>query len=406
MGLEVVALADVPEVPQSPDVIAGMVPDRFPASWYGLGGNLKSLLGLLAGICVVAGIPFLGRGVSQGAVVFVDWELDADVTARRARQLAHGLGLADVPDALFYVNAHGPLSRLVDDLRALVVERSIRLVVIDSLGLAICGDSQSEQSVIPAMLALRELGVAVLVLDHQARVQPGQEYAAKEAFGSVYKTNLSRSVWQLERAEPGSDPAVVDLVLRHRKSNFAPLGADLGVRVIFGAEAVFVEAIDAASSPSLVDKLPVRDRVLAAVVSEPGSTAEELADLMGLVLGTVKNGLTQLQARGRVYRVSTSRREAAKWFPAERHDRDTQRHDRDSGAERPSVTPPYRGGVTAGRDTRPVVSTVSRSRDAHGELAPGRGRRCEHCRQVGPTFRVEAYDLCAGCAAERQEAML
>ena len=339
-----IRLADVEDLPPRTDVIEGMVPAGHPTSIHGAGAHLKSLVAMRQSLCVAAGVAFLGCRVTQGAVLYVDYELDEETAARRARLLAHGMGLEAVPAGLLYLNAHRPLLELLDDLRVLIAQHSVVMVVIDSLGVAICGDNQSEEGVIPAMLGLRNLGVACLVIDHQSRLLTGQEYAQKEQFGSVYKGNLSRCVWQVERAEPGLDPSVVALVMRHRKASFGPLRSDLGVRVTFADGSIAMDAVDAASEPSLAGKLPARDRVMRAVTSEPGNTADGLADLTGVPLNTVKNSLTQLRDQRLVKAATTSKREPATWYPT------------DSGAVR--IERPDRDGS---RDARPKTGSENLS---------------------------------------------
>lgn len=340
-GLNVIRLVDVPDTPPPPDVIADFAPARFPTSLYGAGGSAKSILALLAAISVAGDVPFLGRAVTPGPVLYLDWELDDDVTARRGRQLVRGLGLARVPEHLYYLNPLKPILAFVDELAATIEQRQVSLVVIDSLGLAICGDTQSEQGVIPAMLALRALGVASLVIDHQGHVQAGEDYAAKHQFGSVYKANLSRSQWQVDTAEPGLDRSIVELVLRQKKASFGQRQPDLGVSVSFAGPGgpIRVEQLDVGTTPALRAKGPARDRILAAVREEPGIASETLAELLSLPLKTTQNALTGLAAHGQVRLVAASRREPAAWYPTaaakarvEYPDRDTEYPDRDQGA--------------------------------------------------------------------------
>jgi hypothetical protein len=183
--LPTIDLCDVPDTAPLPDVITGVIPARFPSSIYGAGGQLKSYLAVYMMLCVVPGLPFLGRPVVQSPVIFVDYELDAETTARRARQIARGMGLFGVPSGFRYANASRSLLTLQDELYLAIEQHGAGWVGIDSLGLAIVGDTQKEEGVITAMAALRGLGVATLVIDHQARVQPGQDYADKPQFGSV-----------------------------------------------------------------------------------------------------------------------------------------------------------------------------------------------------------------------------
>ena len=83
----------------------------------------------------------------------------------------------------------------------------VELLIVDSYGMALRGDAEAARDVIgfyqEYLEPLRALGVAVLVIDHQSRLQAGQSYQQKGAFGSVYKANLARSVIQVEATERG-----------------------------------------------------------------------------------------------------------------------------------------------------------------------------------------------------------
>ena len=73
--------------------------------------------------------------------------------------------------------------------------------------------------------------MAVLIIDHQSRLQAGQSYQSKGAFGSVFKTNLARSVIQAQATERGEGTLTVRL--RQKKHNFGPLAEPFGVKLSF-----------------------------------------------------------------------------------------------------------------------------------------------------------------------------
>jgi hypothetical protein len=362
-----IRICDVAETPPAPDIIEGVFPARFPSSLYGAGGNLKSYIGLYALLCITSGQRFLGRQVTRAPAMFVDWELDADTTARRARQLARGLGLPGVPDTLRYLNATRPLLELVGQLENEIADHGLQVLVLDSLGLAIAADTKTEEAILPAMGALRDLHVATVLIDHQSRIQTDQSYGDKEQYGSVYKGNLARGIWQLERADPGTDPAVVDLVLRNKKTTFGLLGEHLGLRVTFGARGVKVDAIDAASSPSLAGKLPAKDRVLAALTAEPGITVDDLAEFTGISAKTAQNVLAQLRAGGQATANRDSRRTPYKWYPSPSVPSVGTLSIPTEALSVPRGTPPL-GGVYPGRDTE-----VDRVEEAIGTLGTQTG---------------------------------
>jgi DNA-binding transcriptional ArsR family regulator len=129
-------------------------------------------------------------------------------------------------------------------------------------------------------------------------MQAGQDYGAKSPFGSAYKFNLARSVWQVERGERREE-GTLDLLLRHRKANFGPLARDIGVRLTFGSDAVCLERVNPLDVVGLAEKLPAHERVWGELSHLEQATAEELAEATGLPEKTARNALTALRKAGR-----------------------------------------------------------------------------------------------------------
>jgi hypothetical protein len=297
-GIAVVEAAQMVEPGPRRWRVQDFLPDGFPAILHGDGGQGKSFLGLAMGSCVVAGLPFLGEDVVRGPVLYLGWELDGDEFSRRAYQIARGLGFDKPPSGLLYGKAAAPLAQILDDVRSHVLARGVGLVVVDSLGPACGGDTQSERLILPTMGALRSLGASVLCIDHQSKMQQGQDYGQKTPYGSAYKFNLARAVWQIERGERRED-GVLDLLLRHRKANFASLSADMGVQIVFDGPTVRLHRVNPSDVPGLADKLPAREQAWAALQDAEGVTVEELVGTIGRPEKTVRNILTALRKEGR-----------------------------------------------------------------------------------------------------------
>jgi len=295
--LAVVNMAEAEEPAPRRWRIEGILPERHPAIIFGDGGHGKSYLALFAATAVAAGFPFLDLATQRGPVLYLDWELDNEEFTRRAYQVARGFGLERPPHGLLYVRATAPLLEIADQVANLVTSEGLGLVVVDSLGPA-CGGSDPEaaRSIIPVMGTLRELAVTSLTVDHQAKMQQGQDYAAKTPFGSAYKYNLARAVWQVERA--GKQESSLELLLRHKKANFGPLLQHIGVRLTFEGHTVRLERVDPTDVPGLFEKLPARERVLAVLREIEEATPDDLADETGLPVKTVRNILTGLRKDG------------------------------------------------------------------------------------------------------------
>jgi hypothetical protein len=176
-------------------------------------------------------------------------------------------------------------------------EHGVGLMVVDSLGPALQGDAEAARDVIgffqKSIEPFRAEGIAVLIIDHQSRLQAGQSYQSKGAFGSVFKTNLARSVIQAQATERGEGTLTVRL--RQKKHNFGPLAEPFGVKLSFSEEAVSLEAVELDASELAEEAtLNATDRVKLALESGP-SYPWEIAEATGLAVKTVKNVLSGLR---------------------------------------------------------------------------------------------------------------
>lgn len=133
----------------------------------------------------------------------------------------------------------------------------------------------------------------VLILDHQSKVQGGQQYQDKEAFGSVYKHNLSRSVWQLRQKKPDSGDGLL-LTLTHKKTNFGPLYDPIGMRATFGHE-FRLEAADVPPEQGASDT--ASERIKSALAEGP-ATGKRLEEITGLADSTIRRSISDLQKAG------------------------------------------------------------------------------------------------------------
>jgi hypothetical protein len=266
---------------------------------YGDGGVAKSLLALALAVAVAGGSgKWLGREVECCSVLYVDFELDAEEQARRVHQLCRGQELDTPPENLLYMSALGhPAGEAFTAALKACIEHSIGLMIVDSLGPALQGDAEAAKDVIgffqKSVEPFRAEGIAVLIIDHQSRLQQGQSYQSKGAFGSVFKTNLARSVIQVQATERGEGTLTVRL--RQKKHNFGPLAEPFGVKLSFTEEAVSLEAVELDASELAEEAtLNATDRVKLVLENGP-AYPWEIAEHTGLAIKTVKNVLTGLR---------------------------------------------------------------------------------------------------------------
>ena len=283
-------------------LVKGLVLAAYVTLLYGDGGVAKSLLALALAVAVAgASKHWVGSEVEKCLVLYVDFELDAEEQARRVHQICRGQGLDGPPEGLLYMSALGHTAR--EAFAAALKEckaHGIGLMIVDSLGPALQGDAEAARDVISffqkSIEPFRAEGIAVLIIDHQSRIQQGQSYQSKGAFGSVFKTNLARSVIQAQATERGEGTLTVRL--RQKKHNFGPLAEPFGVKLSFSEEAIGLEAVELDASELAEEAtLNATDRVKLALKGGP-AYPWELAEATGLAVKTVKNALTGLRKQG------------------------------------------------------------------------------------------------------------
>lgn len=111
-------------------LVVGLLPGRGISILVGDSGLGKSPLAYQLGLCVSAGIPFLGMKTEQGSVVYADWENGLKGSRDMREQLVRFLGLSKAPeDFLLWVPDFAdsfPIERICRDVKP-------SLVIVDSL---------------------------------------------------------------------------------------------------------------------------------------------------------------------------------------------------------------------------------------------------------------------------------
>lgn len=164
---------------------------------YADGGLGKSFFSLHVAIQAArGGQAFLGRRFLKEPLIslYLDWELDIDEISRRADEIARGFELSKPPEGLHYYTPKSSLYKFLKELPKLVEREKTEFLSIDSIGAAGV-DPDKVMDVVDVFTALRNLSVTTLPVDHQSKMQSNDNYDSKTPYGSVYKYNLSRSVF-------------------------------------------------------------------------------------------------------------------------------------------------------------------------------------------------------------------
>jgi len=282
-------------------IVQNYLPKGHSTAFFGAGGTAKSFLALHLALTVADEKRdyWLGRKVKHVPVLYLDFELDADEQHRRALELVAGMGFGGVSEDFYYL-AGGGLAPLEAFAAAAgeIARLGAGLVVVDSIGFALAGDSEAARDVLAfdrtCLQPLKNAGATPLLIDHQAKVIKGEKYADKEAFGSVYKGNTTRSNFQIRGSwEPGE----VTATLTHKKSSFGPKDEDFSVKLVFERERIMVERLsEAVHDPD--KEASKKEQVLEAVIELGRATAETAARKTGHSLKTVQNRIAELVAEG------------------------------------------------------------------------------------------------------------
>jgi hypothetical protein len=286
-------------------LIESVAVKKYTIVAYGAGGVAKSFAVLAAGIAIAGGSEeWLGLQVlDHGYVLYLDFELDAEEQHRRVRDLCAGLGV-DIPEKLAYFSALGMTTeQAFRKARAFVKKYKAKAVIIDSMGLAMSGDMDHAKDVIAFHRQytdqLRALGTTPFVVDHEGKLQAGENRKEKGPTGSAFKSWTTRSVLQFILEEYDEEASALDIRVRHHKTNFKPT-KPFGVRFTFADKMVSIKSIDLPDT-ELIDEIyvPVKERIVAALKSGE-ATIKELAQFTGAEVGTVRNKLSELMGEGKV----------------------------------------------------------------------------------------------------------
>lgn len=282
LGKPGVVLADI-EIP--PEVKAEQwVVDDFPLLadlpmvLFGDAASGKSYLALH---CAGKIAQRLDAGES---VIYADWEFDGIEHRKRLDRL-----FQPAPRNIIYVRCDASLHNQVDRLQRMVKQHKARYIVCDSIGFAIDGPAEAQDSARLYFKALRQLGIGSLNLAHIPKAQDGRE---AQIFGSVFFKAGARSAWFVDKAVD-NPKGEIRFGVHHRKSNVGALLASRGYRLVFqGDQRTVLESIDPKTVDELTAQLPLIERVKRELLHEKKSP-KTLADDLDVPVGSIKSTLSR-----------------------------------------------------------------------------------------------------------------
>jgi hypothetical protein len=222
---------------------------------FGAGGTGKTMLSLAWALAITDGIPEFGYMGEPADVLFVDYEADEDQIADRLAQLQQGSGYGNVA-RFHYWPGRGSVTSMIPALRRKVSMSDVRLVVVDSAGLAVGGSPLDEQITLAYCSAVRSLGVPVLTLAHVTK--SGED---KYPFGSIMWSNAARATINVKAPEDDTGP-VKHLGLFFRKMNNGSINrSGIGYRMEFSEDDSMVTVQREEMSSEIQAWRPLRARL-------------------------------------------------------------------------------------------------------------------------------------------------
>lgn len=259
---------------------------------YANGGQGKSSLALLLAMLSSVGGSVAGFSAIQANSLFLDYEDDLSVHARRlqAIQAAHPeLKQAHVA----YRRCVEPLHKFGSSLLRQIHQGQIKFVVVDAILAATGGDSSAEATT-QLFIALRALNVSVLLIGHTPKhIAEGED--APTLYGSVFNSNFARATWELKKEqEIGEDRLVIGLL--NRKSNLSRLHPPIGLQITHeerGSRIRF-ESYDLADVPEMASELPLPNRIRNLLEGDGSPrSAKAIAEELGAPLASVRTTLSR-----------------------------------------------------------------------------------------------------------------
>jgi hypothetical protein len=204
------------------------------------------------------------------------------------------------PPRFCYRQGTGPLTDQLHEVAQHVAQHGDRLLIVDSVGLAMPSRSDgadANEGALKLFSALRHLGLTTLLIDHVAGADMGREGAVAKPYGSVYKFNLARNIFELRAGAPTPD-GTHHLGLYHRKSNRTAKLPPVGVAIHHEPGSIWLEAeeLEAAEANAAI---PLHSRIHALLLSG-GRDVKAIAEAANSQPNTVRAVLSRMQGMGMV----------------------------------------------------------------------------------------------------------
>ena len=293
-GDEVVQVGHLPKRESPKYRVKPFVLEKELNALYAFGGTGKSTFSQFLATLVQCGVNAVGMTVQKGNTLILDWETSREKVDENIQAIKKGLGITQ-PEEPFYRRCYRPLASEIYTVQAIVAEKDIKFVIIDSANMA-AGISESFHTPALGMVgALRSLNCSVLIIDHKPK-------KGETMFGSIIKTNACRALWELQ-SQQDEQTKELDLGFfqdKHNDFKWPPFGLHC---ILKGDEEHLNEIVfsrqEVANMSEVGKTLTLGARILAHLRKHP-MLAEEISEDLDAKKDSVKMTLTRLRKEGKV----------------------------------------------------------------------------------------------------------
>lgn len=264
------------DVEKPPYLLEPILYQKTPTIIFGEGGSGKSRLARVISMIVIMPLENNNLGLTPTTksvpTLYIDYETNEMEFRWDWARLAKGLDISTV--GINYLRCYQSIADAIDQIQLKVASTKSEFVVVDSLAPAAGGNINEAEPAIRLHNALRKLNTSVLVIGHTSKDQLTR---TKSVYGSVFFTNLARSVFECKKQqEAGEDDITIGLF--HRKANMSKLHLPMGFSFHFNEDAITVSREDLRDT-TLVAEMGTQVRIKELLKVNPLTTLEIMETL-------------------------------------------------------------------------------------------------------------------------------
>jgi hypothetical protein len=245
---------------------ADLVMADVPNVWIASGSTGKSTFAVSLGVHHAFGAPFLGRQVTRGVPLLLDWESTADDFEEKIWLTMRGLGERAMPK-FYRMRMRGPIGSQLRAVAQRIDQYGISLVIWDAVAAA--GGPISEHAGYEAVAGEIEAVIGELpttthlMLDHVTGDELKTSSVPLKARGSTRKVEFARNQWTLvlDRDAHADHRHVVGWT--HTKINRAAYLQPFGVELLHREDELTFKVLEASAVGPLQDRMAPWQKLVA-----------------------------------------------------------------------------------------------------------------------------------------------